>query len=214
MDGRGTLAVVFVLALQVTGCVTAGPVADPSPATQESSPARSATPEPGRTPSPTEPAPASPPPQPSAPQLSPEAPVRSLLPDEIPLPTSPPGEHFGDALIENARLGGDPYLNGGCLWLESAQDPPGGVSPGTRTSAIWRYGFRAFRDPLRLVGPDGQVVARVGDILSLGGGSPPVDFVVPPELDPCGTGQVFAVSEVVSVNGVVVRIGAPPSPQP
>lgn len=133
-----------------------------------------------------------------------------MLPDEIPLPTSPPGEHFGDALFEDVRLDGDPELNGGCLWLELTRDAPGGGDPaGTRTSAIWPYGFRGYRDPLRLVGPDGRLVARVGDVLSVGGGSPPVGYVIPPAQDPCGTGQVWAVSEVVSVNGVTVRIGQP-----
>lgn len=137
--------------------------------------------------------------------------MRSLPPDEIPLPTQSPGEHgLGDALFEDVRLSGDPGLNGGCLWLELTRDAPGGGDPaGTRTSAVWPYGFRGYRDPLRLVGPDGQLVASVGDILSLGGGWPGPDYLIPPAQDPCGTGRVFAVGEVVSVNGVTVRIGQP-----
>lgn len=204
----------LVLALAASGCVGSG-----SLSSGPESPASGPSEAPASTPT-TSAASLAPPtarPSPSArPTASPSAaPARSLLPDEIPLPTQSPGGHgLGDALFPDVRLAGDPDLNGGCIWVELTADVPGGARAGTRTSVVWPYGFRGFRDPLRLVGPDGRVVAHLGDVLSLGGGSPPVDFVIPPEMDPCKTGQVFAAGEVVSVNGVVVRIGAPPSPQP
>jgi hypothetical protein len=67
---------------------------------------------------------------------------------------------------------------------------------------VWPYGFTARTDPLRLVGGDGQVLARRGDHVELGGGGPPVGYVPTPAQDPCKTGDLFAVSAVGSVNGV------------
>lgn len=199
----------LMLVLATSGCVSTGSQAESAPGAEEASPIPSVVA--------SEATGASQPAVSTSPSPSPEpaeSPARSLLPDEIPLPTSEPGAGGSDALLPDARLGGDPDQNGGCLWLEAPYAAPADGDAGSRLSAIWPHGLRAFRDPLRLVGPDGQVIARVGDILSVGGGFPPVDYVIPPEFDPCGTGQVFAVSEIVSVNGVVVRIGAPPSPQP
>ncbi len=55
------------------------------------------------------------------------------------------------------RLEGDSER--GCLWIVGAGHP---------VSIVWSRGFQVRRDPLRLVGPDGQAIARPGDFLSLG----------------------------------------------
>jgi len=106
----------LVLALGAWGCVGSGSLSS-GPESPASVPSVAPPPTPTSSAASLVPPTASPSPS-ARPTASPsEAPARSLLPDEIPLPTSRPGEHLGDALIENARLGGDPYLNGGCLWL-------------------------------------------------------------------------------------------------
>lgn len=118
--------------------------------------------------------------------------------DAIPLVTGAANSSGGgDALLEGATLNGDEAL--GCVWVEGAD--------GARTAVVWPFGFQAFGNPLRIVGPDGQLVAQQGDVLAIGGGSAPAGFAIPPELDPCGTGELWSASEVVSVNGTPVRVG-------
>ncbi|MDP8930318.1 MAG: hypothetical protein M3O70_17550 [Actinomycetota bacterium] len=64
------------------------------------------------------------------------------------------------------RLEGDP--DRGCLWIGGLPKAAAGGGP---ISVDWPEGFTVAREPLRLVGPTGEVVARPGDFLSLGGGS-------------------------------------------
>ncbi len=64
----------------------------------------------------------------------------------------------------SGRLEGDPER--GCLWIVGAGHP---------VSIVWSRGFEVRRDPLRLVGPDGQAIARPGDFLSLGVVRAPAD---------------------------------------
>lgn len=119
--------------------------------------------------------------------------------DAIPLVTGTANSSGGgDALFEGATLNGDEAR--GCVWVEGAD--------GARTAVVWPFGFQALGNPLRIVGPDGQPVAQQGDVLALGGGPAPAGFAIPPELDPCGTGQLLSASEVISVNGTPVRVGA------
>lgn len=40
---------------------------------------------------------------------------------------------------------------------------------------LWPPGYRARLDPLEILDPDGQIVAREGDLLVVGGGIVPVD---------------------------------------
>jgi hypothetical protein len=57
------------------------------------------------------------------------------------------------------------------VWVEDAQ--------GKKMSVLWPNGFSARFDPdLSLIGADGRVIARSGDLLDLGGGQvdPSYDF--------------------------------------
>ena len=113
------------------------------------------------------------------------------------LATKPPGSVGSDALALG-RLGGELRAGAACLWL--TQDSG-------RMALLWPFGFSALADPLRIIGPDGQTLATVGDDIELGGGSPPVDFIPTAAQDPCGVGALFDVSVVGTVNGKRVDIG-------
>jgi hypothetical protein len=112
--------------------------------------------------------------------------------------TAPKGDGGGDALGEGT-IHGQALGGSACFWLVS--------STGWRSALVWPFGFAASAPPLTLVGPDGQALARPGDAISVGGGGPPIGSDPRPDLDPCGIGYVFWVSEVVSVNGDPVYIG-------
>ncbi len=97
------------------------------------------------------------------------------------------------------RLEGDPAS--GCLWIDG---PPKTAAGGGPISIVWPQGYEVRHEPLRLVGPDGQVVARPGDILRMAGGSTgagqPVD---------CKVGDFgFAVNPYVDIEVLT------PAPQP
>jgi hypothetical protein len=136
------------------------------------------------------------------------SPSPAQTPDASPPPGSPrgstlavatnvPGAGGSDALAIG-RLGGERRDGTACTWLSQGS---------LRTALLWPFGFSALDDPLRLIGPDGQVLAVVGDDLELGGGGPPVDFVPTAAQDPCGVGRLFAVSTVGTVNGQRVDVG-------
>jgi hypothetical protein len=122
----------------------------------------------------------------------------SLTAGEFALPTRPPNSNGGGDALLAGILGGSVRDGVGCLWLE--EHAPNGSVAGL-ASIIWPYGYRAFVDPLRVVGPDGRTIATVGDRIEMGGGAPPLDYTPTPAQDPCGLGQVVSVSGVVSVNG-------------
>jgi hypothetical protein len=63
-----------------------------------------------------------------------------------------------DALYEG-RLAGD--VKSGCVWL---------VDPYERLTVIWPNGFSVRWDPLRVYRPGGELLAREGDLLRMGGG--------------------------------------------
>jgi len=86
----------------------------------------------------------------------------------------------------------------GCVWLE--------VDQGKRLSVIWPAGFEAASDPLSLIGPDGNVFAKRGDVLGVDA-SEREDVSV----GRCQVSQTtLIVGEVFSVNGAAVAI--PPQP--
>lgn len=81
------------------------------------------------------------------------------------------------------RLDGNP--TSGCLWLATPKP----------VSVVWPKGFIIRRDPLQLVGPTGEVIARPGDILQTAGGSAPLGHPVD-----CKVGErVFIVSAIEAV---------------
>jgi hypothetical protein len=97
-----------------------------------------------------------------------------------------------DALLIGT-LGGGTHPGGACFWFEGEGS--------SRVAIVWPYGFTARRDPLRLIGGDGRVLARRGDHVELGGGSAP-GYIPTVQQDPCHTGDLYVVGTVVSVNGV------------
>ena len=120
------------------------------------------------------------------------------------LATNPAGGGGGDALAAG-RVGGMVVDDRACFWIEPLDS---GAVEADWTALVWPNGFGAVDDPLRLLTPDGQEVARVGDLVELGGGGPPIDYMPTSEQDPCGIGQIFSVSVVVRVNGKEINAGA------
>ncbi len=95
-------------------------------------------------------------------------------------------------------LEGDPERR--CLWLA--------IAPSRRiVSLIWSERFEVRRNPLRVVGVDGQVVARPGDFLILGVGKVtddrPVDCKV--------SDQVVVVHSIDAVVAPAPQATAPTS---
>ncbi len=111
-------------------------------------------------------------------------------------PETSGGDALGGGTLGLERLSGQ-----ACFWVR-----PGGYDY-ARTALVWPHGFSARDNPVRLIGPDGQVLARLGDLVTLGGGSSPPGFVPGSTQDPCGIGNIFFVSSVVTVNGKPIDIG-------
>lgn len=65
--------------------------------------------------------------------------------------------------IISGRLGGQLVDEMVCLWIEDAE--------GVRKGLVLQTGSAAQLDPLRLVGPDGHVVAIEGDLIEGAGGN-------------------------------------------
>jgi putative cell wall-binding protein len=78
-------------------------------------------------------------------------------------------------------LDGDAQLEGGCVWLDAANG---------LYHVRWPEGWRASADPVELRNPQGQVVARRGDRVEVGG--EPVEDAV----TACQRGSVFDADEV------------------
>ena len=114
--------------------------------------------------------------------------------------TMAPETSGGDAL-GGGTLGLERLPGQACFWVS-----PGGYDY-AKTALVWPHGFSARDNPVRLIGPDGQILARPGDLVTLGGGSPPPGFVPSATQDPCGIGNIFFVSSVVTVNGKPINIG-------
>jgi len=85
------------------------------------------------------------------PEASPSLSLRSPKP-------SPPSQVDGHELT--GTLGFD-EIEGGCAFLQ-AQD-------GTRYEVLYPDGWELQRSPLQLVSPDGEVVARAGDEITVRG---------------------------------------------
>lgn len=57
-------------------------------------------------------------------------------------------------------LGGDPALEGGCVWLDTDEG---------RVEVVWPDGYAASAEPVELRGPDDEVVAAAGDEVRIEG---------------------------------------------
>lgn len=90
-----------------------------------------------------------------------DTPAAAPTGNPIPTRTSTDAAFFA---MTAGYLRGDAERGGGCLWLE--EFPSGGI-----IAVVWPPGYSARFDPVELVGPDGDVMAREGDLIGLAGGS-------------------------------------------
>ena len=98
----------------------------------------------------------------------------------VQVPTGPAPGYLGQlAQLTGVLEGGATEPDSYCLWIRSAK--------GRRVPVLWPAGYHARIDPLELLNASGQIVARAGDHLVLGGGIRPVD-----PADPCSLGQAQA----------------------
>jgi hypothetical protein len=80
-------------------------------------------------------------------------------------------------------FGGDAQLEGGCAWVD-AED-------GTRYEVQYPPDHEVSFDPLQLTGPDGEVLAEEGDILTIRG------EVAEDAMSFCQIGPIFTAAEVI-----------------
>lgn len=85
-------------------------------------------------------------------------------------------------------LGGDSQLEGGCAWLDV--DVGRSTVEADRVEPSWPQGYRVEFEPVRLVGPDGQVVAEAGDLVMVDGALRPDVVTV------CMVGPVFDATRI------------------
>jgi hypothetical protein len=94
------------------------------------------------------------------------------------------GQQLAFAAQSGGRLTGGVVTDGVvadgayCVWLTARGEPE---------ALLWPPGYRARLDPLEILDQDGEVVAREGDMLVVGGGAIPVDPALP-----CSMGQSAA----------------------
>lgn len=79
-------------------------------------------------------------------------------------------------------LDGDPVLEGGCAWVETGD--------GERYEVMWPDGYRIEFDPLQLVGPGDEVVARSGEQVEVTGS------VERDMASICMVGTIFSATDV------------------
>jgi hypothetical protein len=96
-------------------------------------------------------------------------------------PSRAPAESGGDELT--GRLGAD-SIEGGCGYLQSAD--------GTRYEVLYPDGWTLTLSPLALTSPDGEVVARGGDEVTVRGNQATDMASI------CQIGPIFRASEVVT----------------
>ena len=100
---------------------------------------------------------------------------------------------------------GTGWSMGAAAWgrLTGGESPSGqylvwlAAAGGKITPVMWPRGFRAILDPLELINADGDVVARAGEYLKLGGGFVSAD---PAEPSSMGGAQIFYAQFVQKVD--------------
>ena len=114
---------------------------------------------------------------PAAPsETAPATPPPGDVSEPDPAPSAP-----AEGRPVSGTLNGDAQLEGGCVWVETAD---GNIEP------MLPEGFSATTDPVALVGPDGDVVAEIGDEVTITGAP------APDVLTTCQVGEVWRVSAV------------------
>ncbi|GEM_PF-3702599 len=98
--------------------------------------------------------------------------------EATPQPDDDPGEDEGTL---EGTLGGDPLLEGGCVWLDTDEG---------RYEVAWPEGYDASADPIELRDPDGEVLAREGDGLRVTGEVNREAFTI------CQVGPLWEADEV------------------
>lgn len=84
-------------------------------------------------------------------------------------------------------LGGDADLEGGCVWLETAD--------GDRIEVVWPDGYQATADPIELRDATGEVIATDGDVIAVDG-TPANDRV-----STCQIGDIWVAATVERLPG-------------
>ncbi len=93
----------------------------------------------------------------------------------------PDEEPAAEATALEGTLGGDPLLEGGCVWLDTEEG---------RYEIAWPQGYEASADPIEVRDPDGEVVARDGDELRITGEVDPEAFTI------CQVGPLWEADRV------------------
>jgi hypothetical protein len=103
---------------------------------------------------------------------------------QIPTSGRPLGEWRQRAALLGVLDGEEVSADRWCLWMRS--------DTGIRTPVLWPAGYHARLNPLEVLNASGELFARAGEHLVLGGGFHPVD----PD-DPCSLGRdsAFYVQE-------------------
>lgn len=102
-----------------------------------------------------------------------------------------------EAITVEGTLGGDPMLEGGCVWLDAGDD---------RYEVAWPDGYDADTDPVALTGPDGGTVAVEGDQLEVDGA------VLTDAMTLCQVGPLLDVTSVATTAASSVQIDPEPDP--
>jgi hypothetical protein len=83
-------------------------------------------------------------------------------------------------------LDGDAQLEGGCVWIDTAE---GAIEP------MLPDGYTTTTDPVAVLGPDGEVIAERGDQVTITG-TPATDISTT-----CQVGAVWRVSAIEAGGG-------------
>ena len=114
-------------------------------------------------------------------------PAGETAPDQTQTEDTVPSETTAaDGAELTGTLGGDPTLEGGCVWLDT---------PSGRVQVLWPDGYEATSDPVELVGPEGEVVAAEGEQVTILGAEEADRMSV------CQIGPIWTAESVATDDG-------------